>query len=267
MNVNYTFQDINCNLINKINFSNKTFITRLEKEEDLIKDEELLNLITSIKKIGILNPIYLLEKNGEYIIIAGYLRALALKEIFKENVEIPFPQKAIIYNSITIENSLQVISIEENLKRKSPSILELSYKFHQISEIEGYTIEECLKKFQIGKTQFHAIKKALDFHPFIKEFILEKVGPVKADILNKILDILLTSESEDFAKTKIKSYINIPYLELKNILKSLQNKSNTEDDMFEFKKNGNIVTFKIKHDISTEDYIKIQTFIKTLLKH
>lgn len=266
MNINYTFQDINSNLINKINFSNKTFITRLEEEEDLIKEEELLNLVTSIKKIGILNPIYLLETNGEYIIIAGYLRALALKEIFKENLEIPFPQKAIIYNSITIENSLQVISIEENLQRKSPSILELSYKFHQISKNEGYSIEECLKKFQIGKTQFHAIKKALDFHPFIKKFILEKAGPVKSDILNKILSILLTFEDEDSAKIKIKSYLNTPYLELKNILKSLQNKNDTKEDIFEFKKNGNIVTFKIKHDISTEDYIKIQTFIKNLLK-
>lgn len=265
---NYNLQDITYNLINKINFSNKNFITRFEDEYELINDETFLSLVNSIEKLGLLNPIYLIEKDNEYIIIAGYLRALAIKEILKKQSEIFFLKKAIIYNSSSYDKSLLNISIDENFKRKSLSILELSYKFNQVSKTEGCSIEDCLKKFNIGKTQFHAIKKALNFNTFIKESVLENVGPIKADLLNKILEILLTKESQESAHIKINHYMNKTREELKKILNNLESNNKDEDeDIFEFKNNKTGATLRIKQEISSEDYIKIKSFIKSLLKY
>lgn len=264
---NYNLQDITYNLINKINFSNKNFITRFEDEYELINDETFLSLVNSIEKLGLLNPIYLIEKDNEYIVIAGYLRALAIKEILKKQSEIFFLKKAIIYNSSSYDKSLLNISIDENFKRKSLSILELSYKFNQVSETEGCSIDDCLKKFNIGKTQFHAIKKALNFNSFIKESVLEKVGPIKADLLNKILETLLIKESQESAQLKINHYMNKTRDELKKILNNLESNNNKDEDIFEFKNNKNGATLRIKQEISSEDYIKIKSFIKNLLKN
>jgi hypothetical protein len=144
--------------------------------------------------------------------------------------------------------------------------LELSYKFNKLSSIEGVSLEDCLKKFNIGKTQFHIIKKAIDFNPFIKEFILEEVGPVKADFLNRILEKLLLTHNQNEAQSIVKSYINKSREELKNIFKELEIDSLKKTDIFEFKKNKRMTTFKIKESLSDEDYLKIENFIKTLLK-
>ncbi|MDX8337226.1 ParB/RepB/Spo0J family partition protein [Candidatus Cetobacterium colombiensis] len=261
------FQNITINLIENIDYTDRTFINRLDDEETLKKDENFLGLLESIKATGLLNPVYLLEKNkNNYIIISGWRRLLALKEILKENKNKIFAQKAIIFKNHTPLDLLESVSIDENTKRKDLTILELSYKFNKLSSIEGVSLEDCLKKFNIGKTQFHIIKKAIDFNPFIKEFILEEVGPVKADFLNRILEKLLLTHNQNEAQSIVKSYINKSREELKNIFKELEIDSLKKTDIFEFKKNKRMTTFKIKESLSDEDYLKIENFIKTLLK-
>ncbi|MGL5779745.1 ParB/RepB/Spo0J family partition protein [Cetobacterium sp.] len=261
------FQNITSNLIENINYSDRTFINRLDDEETILKDENFAGLLESIKGMGLLNPVYLLEiSKNNYIIISGWRRLLALKELYKNNKNKIFSQKAIIFRKDTPLELLENISIDENTKRKDLTILELSYKFNKLSTTEGVTLDDCLKKFNIGKTQFHAIKKAINFHPFIKEFILEESGPLKADFLNKILEKLMLSCGQDEAQTLVKSYMNKNRDDLKSILKELENDSLKNRDIFEFKKNKRMTTFKIKESLSDEDYLKIEAFIKSLLK-
>lgn len=260
------FQNITANLIDKIDFSNRIFINRLDEEDEIKMDENFVSLLESIRNIGLLNPIYLLETDDNYIIISGWRRLLALKELFNENKNRVFSQKAIIFRKNTPIEILENTSIDENTKRKDLSILELSYKFNKMSNEEGSTIEDCLKKFNIGKTQFHAIKKAINFTPFIKEFILEEVGPTRADYLNKIYEKLLTNETQENAEKIIISYKNFSRDELKNILETLVKKiKKSKVDIFEFKRQRKKTSFTIKDSLSDDDYIKIENFIKTLL--
>lgn len=260
------FQNITANLIDKIDFSNRIFINRLDEEDEIKMDENFVSLLESIRNIGLLNPIYLLETDDKYIIISGWRRLLALKELFNENKNRVFSQKAIIFRKNTPIEILENTSIDENTKRKDLSILELSYKFNKMSNEEGSTIEDCLKKFNIGKTQFHAIKKAINFTPFIKEFILEEVGPTRADYLNKIYEKLLTNETQENAEKIVISYKNFSRDELKKILEALIKKiKKSKIDIFEFKRQRKKTSFTIKDSLSDDDYTKIENFIKTLL--
>lgn len=261
-----TFQNIDFNLIKKIDFSDKTFINRLDDEKTIKTDENFMTLLNSIKNIGLLNPIYLLESNNSYIIVSGWRRLFALNELYKTDQNKVFYNKAIILKNTAPLHLLETISIDENTKRKNLSILELSYKLNKLSSIEGISIEDCLKKFNIGRSQFYIIKKAINFHPFIKKSILENVGPLKADLLNKIFEKLLLANSQEESEILITTYSQKNREDLKTILKSWDNKLKHKNDFFEVKKNSKMTIFKIKDSLSDEDYNKIEIFLTNLLR-
>lgn len=261
------YENITSNLIDNISYSDKTFVNRLEDDNTLIGKETSQNLLDSIKTIGLINPIYLLEESkNNYIIISGWRRFLALKELYKGEIDKIFHQKAIILKKETPLKILEHISIDENTQRKDLTILELSYLFNKLSNKKGIKVDECLKQFNIGKTKFHVIKKAIDFHPLIKDNILENVGPVKANILNKILIKLLVLYPESEAHSLIFTYSTKIKEELDVILKNLEENLNHKNDIFEIKKNNKITILKIKENLTEEHHLKIEIFFKELFK-
>ncbi|MGX6592275.1 ParB/RepB/Spo0J family partition protein [Cetobacterium ceti] len=237
-------KNINYKFFEKIDLEDKTFINRLDKSSEIVENENFKGLVESIKKIGLINPIYLLEKdNGKYIIISGWRRSLSLNEIYKENKEKIFREKAIIFSSETPLNILENISIDENTKRKDLSILELSYKFNKMSENNNYSIEECLEKFNIGKSQFHAIKKAIDFQDEVKN-ILEEVGVVKGDLINKILKYNKQNKKINLNDLALKTRE-----ELKEFLKNIKEKNKIKEK-YSIREGKEKTTIVIKKDLS-----------------
>lgn len=238
-------KNINYKFFEKIDLEDKTFINRLDKSSEIIENENFKGLVESIKKIGLINPIYLLEKdNGKYIIISGWRRSLSLNEIYKENKEKIFREKAIIFSSETPLNILENISIDENTKRKDLSILELSYKFNKMSENNNYSIEECLEKFNIGKSQFHAIKKAIDFQDEVKN-MLEQVGVVKGDLINKIY----IKYNKQNKKINLNDLALKTREELKEFLKNIKEKNKTKEK-YSIREGKEKTTIVIKKDLS-----------------
>lgn len=261
------FKNIDFDLIRKINFLDKTFINRLDDEKTIKKDENFRGLFESIKRTDLLTPIYLLEVSKDnYTIISGWRRLLVLNELYKTDKDKIFHNKAIILKNNTPLEFLEIISIDENIKRKDLSILELSYKFNKLSSIDGISIDDCLKKFSIARSQFYVIKKAINFHPFIKDCILEDVGPFKADLLNKILGKLVLVNSQEDSEILIMKYSQKSRDDLKNILKSWNNKLKQKNDFFEIKKNNKMTILKIKEILSDEDYTKIESFLNNLFR-
>ncbi|MEG1338687.1 ParB N-terminal domain-containing protein [Cetobacterium sp.] len=260
------YQNIDSSLIKKINFLDKTFVNRLDDEKTIKTDENFVSLLESIRNIGLLNPVYLLETDDNYVIINGWRRLLALNELYKSDKSIVFYKKAIILKKDTPLEFLEKSSLDENTKRKDLSILELSYKFNKLSSIKGISIEDCLKKFNIARSQFYVIKKAINFHPFIKEFLLENVGPLKAELLNKILGKLTLTYAQNDSETLLMEYSHKSREDLKNILKEWDNKLKQKNDFFEIKKNNRMTIFKIKEILSDEDSLKIEIFLNNLLR-
>ncbi|MGL4997939.1 MAG: hypothetical protein ACRC5T_02975, partial [Cetobacterium sp.] len=107
---------------------------------------------------------------------------------------------------------------------------------------------------------------AINFDPFIKDFVLETVGPLKSDYLNKILEKLLLENSETSAHIVIKNSMNKTVEELKTTLKNLEENSEKSRDYFQYKFTKNGAIFKIKETISEENCKKIENYIKRLLK-
>ncbi|MGL5088831.1 MAG: ParB N-terminal domain-containing protein [Cetobacterium sp.] len=256
-------------LIEEIDFNDKTFINRLDCEETIKKSEDFLPLLNSIKDCGLLNPIYLLEvKENKYIIISGWRRSLSLKVILEENPNKIWQKQAVIFRENTPLNLLEKISIDENTKRKNLSIIELSYKFNKISEIDKLPLEDCLNIFGIAKSQFYAIKKAIDFDPIIKE-LLEDVGPIKADLLDKILIELTNNNKNSKVENKktIELYKEKTRVELKEILQNLKKSKNKNVKTFDLKRCKNKTVITINQNMSDEEYSKIREFILQMTKN
>lgn len=261
-------------IIEDIDFSDKTFINRLDSEDKVKESEEFLPLVNSIKDSGLLNPIYLLEKgHNKYLIVSGWRRSLALKTILEETPNKIWQKQAVIFREGTPVDLLEKVSIDENTKRKDLSILELSYKFNKLSEDDKIPLDDILKIFGIAKSQFYAIRKAIDFNPVIKE-ILEEIGPIKADYLDKILFELIKNNKDKKYYTEeenlVLSYKNKTRDELKEILKNLK-ESNKEENkkidklkIFDFKRTPKKTTITIKQKLSDEEYEKIQEFITNI---
>lgn len=256
--------NINKELISKINFNDKTYINRIDFEEKIINDENFLGLVESIKISGLLNPIYLLENKEGYTIISGLRRSLAIRTILQENDNKIWQKQAVIFRENTPKDLLEAVSLDENTKRKDLSILELSYKFNKLINETGLSMEECLTKFNIAKSQFYAIKKAINFHEFIIKNFLEEIGPINSDYLNKIFLKLIETKGEVEGKEEILLYKDKTREELKEILKKFQEKrcKNT----FDFKRTKKKTTIAINKNLSDEDYEKIQEFIKDILE-
>lgn len=263
-------KNINYKLFQKIDLHDREFINRLDSKEEVMNTEGFEGLIESIKGVGLLNPIYLLEKEEGYRIISGWRRSLALSQIFLDDQSRIFREKAIVLDGDTPMDLLEKISIDENIKRKDLSILELSYKFNRFAKKEGITVDDCLKLFTIGKTQFHAIKKAIDFQPEIKE-IVEEVGAVKADLLNKIyefhMEIYRDTPGYDLSKV-IEEYKGLSRTELKEILHEAKamNKAKKQAKTYSVKRNKKKLNITINKSLEDDDYKRLMDFIETLCK-
>jgi len=206
-------------LINQIDFKDTTFINRLEiKEEDLELDE----LKESIDKVGLMNIVYLQEKeDGRYRIVSGLRRSMAMKSLYNEGKTVKARDRVVIFDKNTPYELLDTMSVDENLKRKDLSILEQSYKFNREAARKDKNIEEILKEYNISKKSFYRIKNAINYPVEVRE-IIEELGADKAEILNKIIE---EEKSRKNVADVVKEYKDFNRDELREILKNLKQKT------------------------------------------
>ena len=200
-------------LIEQIDFEDLTFINRLSMD-----DTELKELKDSIKEIGLLNIIYLQEKeDGKFRIISGLRRATAIKELYTEEVEVKAKDRVVIFDKNTPYQLLDSISIDENLKRKNLTLLEQSYKFNKEAARKDKSIEEIISSYNISKKTYYRIKNAISYPMEIRE-IIEELGADKAELLNKIINKLKTEKK---TSEIVEEYKDLQRDELREILKEL----------------------------------------------
>lgn len=177
-------------LLETIDFDDKEFINRIYENESELFDTDLIELKESIKEIGIINMVYLLEKeNGKKVIISGLRRLLASRELLREGHSVKGNDRIVVFEKNTPYELLDKISVDENTKRKNLKILELSYKLNVEAKKKNKTIDEMLSDYQISKSHYKRIKKAMSYPLELKE-VVEKIGITKAEALNKIIEIL-----------------------------------------------------------------------------
>lgn len=200
-------------LLDQVDFEDLTFINRLS-----IDDSELNELKESISAIGLLNIIYLQEKEeGKFRIISGLRRASAIKELYREEKEVKAKDRVVIFDKNTPYSLLDCISIDENLKRKNLTLLEQSYKFNKEAARKDKPIEEIISGYNISKKTYYRIKNAINY-PMEIRAIIEDLGADKAELLNKVVNKLKTEKT---TADIVKEYKDFNRDELRDLLKNL----------------------------------------------
>lgn len=121
----------------------KIKVNPLQPREDF-DEEKLKELADSVKQKGLIQPVTVLKKGEEYILISGERRLRAVKMIGLEKV------KAYIYDSplnkeLTNEDLLELALIE-NLQRSDLNPMELSDSYSRLSEEFNLTQEQIAER-------------------------------------------------------------------------------------------------------------------------
>lgn len=240
-------------LVAMIDFEDKLFINRIYNNTEELNNNNLEELVESIKEIGLINVVYLqLREDGKYRIISGLRRLLSCREILNQGGKIfgrdkvvIFPQSVKEEDSIEFNIMLERVSIDENTKRVNLTVLEQAYKFNSYAKNNGKTIEETAAFFNIGTRTAKRVIAAINY-PFELKEVLSEVGIAKAEILNKIIKLnkMRVQEVVDNFKWMSKEEIQKKY-------KELSKKSSEKITVSMNKKNTEII-IKIKSGLNEE---------------
>jgi ParB family chromosome partitioning protein len=199
-------------LVDEISLRSRTPVVRIIPIEKITPNQmqprrdmgNLAELADSIRENGIIEPVIVKPKDGNFEIIAGERRFRAAQEAGMR--EIPC-----IEHDIPDNEALEM-SIIENIQRKDLNVFEQADSIHSLNEIYGYTHEEIAKK--IGKSRVtiselvritdlpEKIKdKCLDLGIDSKTFLLELT---KVEEMGKMEAILLQYGKKPFSRDEIK---------------------------------------------------------------
>lgn len=212
---------------------------------------DLKDMADSIKEKGILEPILIRPKNGQFEIIAGERRFKAAEMAGLS--EIPCIEYDIA------DNEALEISIIENIQRKDLTIYEQAFSLKALSEIYGYTHQEIGKK--IGKSRVtvselirvtdlpeDVIKRCMELNITSKTFLLELVKLERMEQMSEVLD---NYSEEPFSRDLIKEQRKAEE----------ENKEDAQDDkpdkapslrVYKFNVASDDKAIKIKFDIKSE---------------
>lgn len=223
---------------------NKIIANVLQPRKDF---GDLAELSESIKEKGILEPVLVRPKNGQFEIVAGERRFQAAQ--LAGLMEIP----CIEYD--VPDNEALEISIIENIQRKDLNVYEQAYSLKSLNEIYGYTHQEIAQK--IGKSRVtiseliritdlpqDIIKKCMELNINSKTFLLELV---KLESVEQMIDVLNNYSDKPFSR---------------DLIKQKRKGEEVTDDKLE--KHSDAGSTGLKFHFSTEDKsIKIKFDIKS----
>lgn len=251
--------NISDNLINYIDYEDKTFINRLYNETEDLYNDDMVDLVESIKEIGLLNTVYLLEKEEnsgkKFLIVSGLRRMLAIRKITQEGQEIREVNKVVIFGKDTPYELLNRMSIDENTKRKDLTTLELSYKLRKDAKENKKSIEELMEEHKLNRRKFFRLTKVMDYPKELRD-IVDDIGINKAETINRIFKYKKSNETFEDIVNLCKE---LSERELDSFYKE---KSKKEKKSFEYKINSknNEVQIKIKKKVNAEVLKIIEEF-------
>ncbi len=160
-------------LVDEISLRTKTPVIRNIPIEKIVPNQmqprhdmgDLSELTDSIRENGIIEPVIVKPKDGNFEIIAGERRFRAAKEAGMR--EIPC-----IEHDVPDNEALEM-SIVENIQRKDLNVIEQAASIRSLAEIYGYTHEEIAKKIGKSRVTVTELIRVTDLPEEIKERCLQ----------------------------------------------------------------------------------------------
>ncbi|ADQ08296.1 parB-like partition protein [Caldicellulosiruptor hydrothermalis 108] len=172
----------------------------------IFNEEEIEELASSIKSVGLIQPLVVQKKGDKYVLIAGERRLRACKMAGIEKV------KCIVKE---YENPLEIALIE-NIQRKDLNPYEKALAFKRLMDEFGYTQEELARRLGISRSKLANTLRILNLGQEIIDLIIEgKISEGHAKVL-------LSVESEEQRKklAELVAEKNLSVRELEQIVKS-----------------------------------------------
>lgn len=251
--------NISENLITYIDYEDRTFINRIYEETEELYNEDMSDLVESIKEIGLLNTVYLLEKEDnsgkKFLIVSGLRRMLAIKKLVEDGQEVREVNKVVIFEKNTPYELLNRMSIDENTKRKDLTVLELSYKLRKDAKENKKSIEELMDEHKLNRRKYFRLTKVMDY-PVELRNVVDEIGINKAETINKVFKYKKPNESLEDIVNHCK---DLSERELDAYYKEVSKK---EKKLFEYKINSknNEVQIKIKKKVNADILKLIEEF-------
>ena len=239
---------------------NREFINREILFEDLLIDDKLHELSKSIGTIGLINPIYLIEKENGYKILSGFRRSTAIIWGFKniDNYNIIGGNNLVIIPSSAPYELLDTISLHENTLREDLTTLELSLKIWKESKHRKKKINEIAQEYGISE---RSVSRYLRVERYPEE-LLEKMDLIdnikKADTIYSYLK----KNSFNNISQLIKEVIDKDVVEIERIMKS---KNATPIEKLKIQNKKKKIIIEINQSLEEESLEKIKQFIKQFL--
>lgn len=181
-------------------------------------DEEALHeLSQSLKKHGQLQPIVVIEKDDEYMIIAGERRFRAAKLAGFDTI------KAVVAD---FENqNLRELALIENIQRENLSAIELAQSYKELIEEYQITQEELSNIIHKSRSQITNTLRLLQLTPYTQKLLSEnKISQGHAKIL-----VGLDPDSEKLVADTIVGQ-KLSVRESEELVKSLKNAEIPQDN-------------------------------------
>lgn len=142
-------------------------------------EQNALNeLSESIKQHGLLQPIVVVRKNKEFLLVAGERRLRAHKLASMENI------KAIVVNIEMEDIRLRELALIENIQREDLNSIELAISYSELLEVHNITHEELSQIVHKSRSQITNTIRLLTLHKDVQDALVNgKITQGHAKIL------------------------------------------------------------------------------------
>ncbi len=156
-------------------------------------EESLIELADSVRNHGIIQPLVVKKKGGDYVIIAGERRYRAATMVGLTEVPVIIKD----YD----EAQTREISLIENLQREDLNAIEEAEAVRELMEIYGLTQEEVARKLGKARPSIANSLRLLNLTPEVKSYV--KSGKLSAGHARALLAVTNQSAQLELAKRAI----------------------------------------------------------------
>ncbi len=221
----------------------------------------LFELSQSIKRHGLLQPIVVIDKGDNYLLVAGERRLKAHELAGIETI------KAIVADYEIDDARLRELALIENIQRENLNAIELAYSYDELIKVYKITHDELSIILNKSRSQITNTIRLLSLSKYVqKKLINGKISQGHA----KVLVGFNTKEQRELVNTIIAENLSVRQIE--SIVKSKKAKKSeegreSEDFIVEYKKNISKkipFQFKLKNnklEINFKDETELESFL------
>ena len=157
-------QNINSNNINEIDVNDISL--NPDQPRTNFNQNSLEQLASSIKELGLIQPITVKEKDGKYILISGERRLRAFKKLNLDSIP-AYIRKA------NDQSSLEM-ALVENIQRRDLDAIEIAISYKRLTEELNLSHDEMSKKLGKDRSTITNYIRLLKLDPIIQSGIRDK---------------------------------------------------------------------------------------------